>query len=43
MHLNSSYISLKLDSLEECVRRLLIWQEAVEKKDLRVNARRQRS
>ena len=26
------------DSLEECVRRLLIWQEAMEKKGLRVNA-----
>ena len=26
------------DSLEECVRRLLIWKEAVEKKGLRVNA-----
>ena len=26
------------DSLEECVRRLLIWKEAMEKKGLRVNA-----
>ena len=26
------------DSLEECVRRLLIWKEAIEKKGLRVNA-----
>ena len=26
------------DSLEECVRRLLIWKEAMEKKELRVNA-----
>ena len=26
------------DSLEECVRRLLIWNEAMEKKELRVNA-----
>ena len=26
------------DSLEECVRRLLIWEEAMEKKGLRVNA-----
>ena len=25
------------DSLEECVRRLLIWKEAMEKKELRVN------
>ena len=31
------------DSLEECVRRLLIWKEAMEKKGLRVNAGRQRS
>ena len=28
------------DSLEECVRRLLIWKEAMEKKGLRVNARK---
>ena len=26
------------DSLEECIRRLLIWKEAMEKKGLRVNA-----
>ena len=26
------------DSLEECVRRLLMWKEAMEKKGLRVNA-----
>ena len=26
------------DSLQECVRRLLIWKEAMEKKELRVNA-----
>ena len=26
------------DYLEECVRRLLIWKEAMEKKGLRVNA-----
>ena len=26
------------DSLEECVRRLLIWKEAMEKKGLRINA-----
>ena len=26
------------DSLEECVRRLLIWKEAMEKNGLRVNA-----
>ena len=26
------------DSLEECVRRLLIWKEAMERKGLRVNA-----
>ena len=26
------------DSLEECVRRLLLWKEAMEKKGLRVNA-----
>ena len=26
------------DSLDECVRRLLIWNEAMEKKGLRVNA-----
>ena len=26
------------DSLEKCVRRLLIWKEAMEKKGLRVNA-----
>ena len=26
------------DSLEECIRRLLIWKEDVEKKRLRVNA-----
>ena len=31
------------DSLEECVRRLLIWKEAIKKKALRVNAGRQRS
>ena len=31
------------DSLEECVRRLLIWKEAMKKKGLRVNAERQRS
>ena len=29
-----------LSSLEECVRRLLIWKEAMEKKGLRVNARK---
>ena len=28
------------DPLEECVRRLLIWKEAIEKKGLRVNARK---
>ena len=28
------------DSLEECVRRLLIWKEAMDKKGLRVNAGR---
>ena len=28
------------DSLEECVRRLLIWKEAMEKKGLRVNCRK---
>ena len=26
------------DSLEECVRRLLIWKEAMQRKELRVNA-----
>ena len=31
------------DSLEECVRRLLIWKEAMEKKGLRVMQERQRS
>ena len=31
------------DSLEECVRRLLIWKEAMEKKGLRVMQKRQRS
>ena len=31
------------ESLEECVRRLLTWKEAMEKKGLRVNAGRQRS
>ena len=31
------------DSLEECVRRLLIWKEAMEKNGLRVNAETQRS
>ena len=31
------------ESLEECVRRLLTWKEAIEKKGLRVNKERQRS
>ena len=31
------------DSLEECVRRLLVWKEAMEKKGLRVMQERQRS
>ena len=29
---------INADSLEECVRRLLIWKEAMEKKGLRINA-----
>ena len=29
---------ISADSLEECVRRLLIWKEAMEKKGLRINA-----
>ena len=31
-------LAIIADSLEECVRRLLIWKEAMEKKGLRVNA-----
>ena len=31
-------LAIIADSQEECVRRLLIWKEAVEKKGLRVNA-----
>ena len=31
-------LAIIADSLEECVRRLLVWKEAMEKKVLRVNA-----
>ena len=31
-------LAIIADSLKECVRRLLIWKEAMEKKGLRVNA-----
>ena len=31
-------LAIIADSLEECVRRLLVWKEAMEKKGLRVNA-----
>ena len=35
---NADDLVIIADSLEECVRRLLIWKEAMEKKGLRVNA-----
>ena len=35
--LYADYIVIIADSLEECVRRLLLWKEAMEKKGLRVN------
>ena len=34
----ADYLVIIADSLEECVRRILIWNEAMEKKGLRVNA-----
>ena len=36
--LNADDLVIIADSIEECVRRLLIWKEAMEKKGLRVNA-----
>ena len=36
--LYADYLVIIADSLEECIRRLLIWKEAMEKKGLRVNA-----
>ena len=36
--LHADNLVIIADSLEECVRRLLVWKEAMEKKGLRVNA-----
>ena len=37
-HLYADYLVIVAESLEECVRRLLTWKAAMEKKGLRVNA-----